>query len=93
MDSMIKLLKLNNVSKGFESRGTEISNRLTAWHNLLEENRPSGRLTSNLYEKTSPRENVSPSSIRLIRFGTNFQSLNLTNLVPVHQQCKNKQTF
>lgn len=45
--------------KGFESRGTDISNRLTAWHNLLEETRPSGRLTSNLFEKTPIRENVS----------------------------------
>lgn len=45
--------------QGFESRGTDIANRLTAWHNLLEETRPSGRLTSNPYERTLPRENVS----------------------------------
>lgn len=44
---------------GFETRGTEIANRLTAWHNLLEETRPSGRLTSNFYDKTVSRENVS----------------------------------
>ncbi|XP_055305297.1 protein dispatched [Sitodiplosis mosellana] len=42
---------------GFESRGTDISNRLTAWHNLLEETRPSGRLTSNFYDQIVYREN------------------------------------
>lgn len=44
--------------QGFETRGTEISNRLTAWHNLLEETRPNGLLTSNLLEKTPMRVNV-----------------------------------
>ncbi|XP_031628158.1 protein dispatched [Contarinia nasturtii] len=42
---------------GFESRGTPIASRLTAWHHLLEELRPSGTLTSNLYEKTVFRQN------------------------------------
>lgn len=32
---------------GFEARGTEISNRLTTWQNLLEETRPSGSLIVN----------------------------------------------
>ncbi|XP_055677193.1 protein dispatched [Lutzomyia longipalpis] len=32
---------------GFEARGTTISQRLTAWRNLLDETRPSGRLVAN----------------------------------------------
>lgn len=32
---------------GFEARGTDISNRLTTWKNLLEETRPSGSLVVN----------------------------------------------
>lgn len=55
----MNIILLILIFKGFESRGTEISNRLTAWHNLLEEIRPSGRLTSNLYEYLPKRENVS----------------------------------
>uniref|UniRef100_A0A1B0GM14 SSD domain-containing protein n=1 Tax=Phlebotomus papatasi TaxID=29031 RepID=A0A1B0GM14_PHLPP len=35
---------------GFEARGTTISQRLTAWRNLLEETRPSGRLLANPFE-------------------------------------------
>ncbi|XP_059612470.1 protein dispatched [Phlebotomus argentipes] len=35
---------------GFEARGTTISQRLTAWRNLLEETRPSGRLVANPFE-------------------------------------------
>lgn len=33
--------------KGFEARGTDIAKKLTAWQNLVEETRPSGKLTSN----------------------------------------------
>lgn len=33
--------------EGFEARGTEIANRLTAWQNLQEATRPSGPLTVN----------------------------------------------
>lgn len=35
---------------GFEARGTELGQRMTAWHNLLEETSPQGQLVSNPYE-------------------------------------------
>lgn len=44
--------------QGFEARGTEIANRLTAWENLLEETRPSGRLTANPNDKLQQQDNV-----------------------------------
>lgn len=50
---------------GFETRGTDISRRLTTWRNLLEETRPSGKLIVNpkeiqqheFYKKTRKNKN------------------------------------
>lgn len=36
--------------KGFETRGTDIASRLTAWGNLIEETRSSGPLTANPHD-------------------------------------------
>lgn len=42
------------VGKGFEVRGSEIANRLTAWQNLIEATRASGQLAVNPLDESPP---------------------------------------
>lgn len=44
--------------QGFESRGTALAQRLTAWKNLLEATEPSGLLTTNPFAYQAYNQNV-----------------------------------
>lgn len=44
--------------QGFEARGTDLGQRITAWRNLLDETRPSGQLVANPYEDYEYRDDV-----------------------------------
>lgn len=46
-----QILDFSDPTLGFEARGTELGQRISAWHNLLEETSPSGgKLIANPYE-------------------------------------------
>lgn len=48
--------------KGFEARGTMLAQRLIAWQNLLESNKPSGQLIDNPLEHYHYMQRVCLSS-------------------------------
>lgn len=52
-----RLPDFSDPTLGFEARGTELGQRIAAWHNLLEETRPvRGRLVANPYEYLDEEE-------------------------------------
>lgn len=56
------ITKTQFLFKGFSTRRTEISNKLTAWHNLENEVRPSGYLVKNPKEFLIARDMINATT-------------------------------